>query len=434
MTMRVWLYARLSNDDDPAQNSLQNQQEICQAFAEQHGYAIVGQSFDDNISGMSFDRRGLDELMVAVDADKIDAVIVKDLSRLGRHRTQTALFIDYLREHHVRVISATEGVDTFRDEDDLIIGVRGLMNDYYAKDIGKKIRAGYRQKQREGIVITPPFGYWKDKNTGQIKIDAEAAVTVQLIYSLYLQGCGQKEIARRLNAAGRKTPAQLRAERCGREVRHTHKTRDGQFLWTYASVKNILMEEAYTGVLINHRREYRNGKAQPISTGDWLRHENFYPEIIEKTTWLLVQERLKQQARPAAGNRAKHRYAGLLSCRDCGDGFIPMIRYWNGSQRVEYVCRGYHRNGKGHCSSHRIHEEVLDQAVWNYAEELRKRYAAELKKVTQLQKQWALRRPSLDAHCLALQKEILKLEQEIDELVMEKLKNSECLTCRPDSI
>ena len=432
--MRVWLYARLSNDDDPAQNSLQNQQEICQAFAEQHGYAIVGQSFDDNISGMSFDRRGLDELMVAVDADKIDAVIVKDLSRLGRHRTQTALFIDYLREHHVRVISATEGVDTFRDEDDLIIGVRGLMNDYYAKDIGKKIRAGYRQKQREGIVITPPFGYWKDKNTGQIKIDAEAAVTVQLIYSLYLQGCGQKEIARRLNAAGRKTPAQLRAERCGREVRHTHKTRDGQFLWTYASVKNILMEEAYTGVLINHRREYRNGKAQPISTGDWLRHENFYPEIIEKTTWLLVQERLKQQARPAAGNRAKHRYAGLLSCRDCGDGFIPMIRYWNGSQRVEYVCRGYHRNGKGHCSSHRIHEEVLDQAVWNYAEELRKRYAAELKKVTQLQKQWALRRPSLDAHCLALQKEILKLEQEIDELVMEKLKNSECLTCRPDSI
>lgn len=207
--MRVWLYARLSNDDDREMNSLLNQREICQAFAEQHGYIIVGQSFDDNISGMSFDRRGLDELTAAVDADKIDAVIVKDLSRLGRHRTQTALFIDYLREHQVRVISATEGVDTFCDEDDLIIGVRGLMNDYYAKDIGKKIRAGYRQKQKDGIVITPPFGYWKDKNTGQIRIDAEAAVTVQ-----------------------------LRAERCGREVRHTHKTRDGQFLWTYASVKN----------------------------------------------------------------------------------------------------------------------------------------------------------------------------------------------------
>ena len=419
--MRVWLYARLSNDDDREMNSLLNQREICQAFAEQHGYIIVGQSFDDNISGMSFDRRGLDELMVAVDADKIDAVIVKDLSRLGRHRTQTALFIDYLREHQVRVISATEGVDTFRDEDDLIIGVRGLMNDYYAKDIGKKIRAGYRQKQKDGIVITPPFGYWKDKNTGQIKVDAEAAVTVQLIYSLYLQGCGQKEIARRLNTAGRKTPAQLRAERCGREVRHTHKTRDGQFLWTYASVKNILVEEAYTGVLNNHRREYLGGKARAVSETDWLRHENFYPVIIERAVWQQVQTRLRQQARPAVNNRTKHRYAGLLTCRECGNVFSPMIRCWNGSRRVEYVCRGYQRNGKDYCSSHRIHEEVLDKAVWDYAEKLREQYTAELKNVTQLQKQWALRKPVLDAHCLTLQKEIQRLEQEIDELVMEKI-------------
>ena len=419
--MRVWLYARLSNDDDREMNSLLNQREICQAFAEQHGYIIVGQSFDDNISGMSFDRRGLDELTAAVDADKIDAVIVKDLSRLGRHRTQTALFIDYLREHQVRVISATEGVDTFRDEDDLIIGVRGLMNDYYAKDIGKKIRAGYRQKQREGIVITPPFGYWKDKNTGQIKVDTEAAVTVQLIYSLYLQGRRQKEIARQLNAAGRKTPAQLRAERCGREVRHTHKTRDGQFLWTYASVKNVLAEEAYTGVLVNHRREYLGGKARAVCEADWLRHENFYPVIIEKAIWQQVQTRLKQQARPAVNNRTKHRYAGLLTCQECGNVFSPMIRYWNGSRRVEYVCRGYQRNGKGYCSSHRIHEEVLDKAVWDHAKKLREQYAAELKKVTQLQKQWALRKPVLDAHCLTLQKEILRLEQEVDELVMEKI-------------
>ena len=419
--MRVWLYARLSNDDDREMNSLLNQREICQAFAEQHGYIIVGQSFDDNISGMSFDRRGLDELTAAVDADMIDAVIVKDLSRLGRHRTQTALFIDYLREHQVRVISATEGVDTFRDEDDLIIGVRGLMNDYYAKDIGKKIRAGYRQKQKDGIVITPPFGYWKDKNTGQIRIDAEATVTVQLIYSLYLQGCGQKEIARRLNAAGRKTPAQLRAERCGREVRHTHKTRDGQFLWTYASVKNILVEEAYTGVLNNHRREYNNGKAKHIDKTDWYRHEGFFPVIIEKQEWEQVQALLKRQARPANGNQAKHRYAGLLACQECGNTFIPMIRCWNGKSRVEYVCRGYHRNGKTYCSSHRIHEEVLDAAVQEYAETVRKQCAEELKKLVQMQKMWALRKPILDAHILLLQKRIQKLEQEIDEIVMEKL-------------
>ena len=434
MAMRVWLYARLSNDDDPAQNSLQNQQEICRTFAEKKDWTIIGSSTDDNISGMNFSRRGLDMLTAAVQAKQVDAVLVKDLSRLGRHRTQTALFIDFLRQQQVRVISVTEGVDTFCEEDDLMIGVRGLMNDYYAKDIGKKIRAGYRQKQKEGLVITPPFGYWKDRNTNQILVQQEAAETVQLIYALYLQGCGQKEIARKLNSLGRKTPAQIRTERLGYDSQKPHKTRDGQFLWTYASVKNILVEEAYTGVLNNHRREYNNGKTKHIDKTDWYRHEGFFPVIIGKQEWEQVQRLLKQQAHPANGNQAKHRYAGLLTCRDCGDSFIPMIRYWNGSQRVEYVCRRYHRNGKSHCSSHRIHEEILDKAVWNYTEKLREQYSAELKKVTQLQKQWALRKPVLDAHCLTLQKEIQKREQEIDELVMEKLKNGECSTRQPDSI
>lgn len=312
MTMRVWLYARLSNDDDPAQNSLQNQQEICRAFAEKQGWMIVGSSTDDNISGMNFSRRGLDMLTAAVQAKQVDAVLVKDLSRLGRHRTQTALFIDYLREHQVRVISVTEGVDTFCEEDDLMIGVRGLMNDYYAKDIGKKIRAGYRQKQKDGIVITPPFGYWKDKNTVQIKVDTEAAVTVQLIYSLYLQGCGQKEIARRLNAAGRKTPAQLRAERCGREVRHTHKTRDGQFLWTYASVKNILVEEACTGVLNNHRREYNNGKAKHIDKTDWYRCGT--PHLYE--------EGIKRLFLRAVADLTEDREVLLETCRMIHDEYL----------------------------------------------------------------------------------------------------------------
>ncbi len=419
--MRVWIYARLSNDDDQERNSLLNQREICHGFAEQHGYTIVGQSFDDNVSGMKFNRRGLDELTAAVDADKIDAVIVKDLSRLGRHRTQTALFMDYLREHQVRVISATEGIDTFCDEDDLIIGIRGLMNDYYARDISKKIRAGYRQKQREGIVITPPFGYWKDRNTNTIELHSEASETVQIIYSLYLQGLGQKEIARRLNALGRKTPAQLRAEQCGREVCAASKTKDGRYVWTYASVKNILVEEAYTGVLINHRSETNSGKAKRLEQAEWYRHENFFPAIIQRDIWEKVQQKLKAQARPANGNKAKHRYAGLILCKECGSPFVPMIRYWNGKRRVEYVCKGYHRNGKSYCSSHRIHEEVLDAAVQEFAQTMRIKMGEEQKELKQKQKMWALRKPILDAHILSLQKRIQELEQEIDAIVMEKV-------------
>jgi len=422
--MRVWLYARLSNDDDREMNSLLNQQEICRAYAEKQGHTVVGSSFDDNVSGMKFSRRGLDELTAAVDAKRIDAIIVKDLSRLGRHRTQTALFIDYLRERNVRVISATEGVDTFRDEDDLIIGVRGLMNDYYAKDIGKKIRAGYRQKQKEGIVVTPPFGYWKDRNTNQVKLHPEAAITVQIIYSLYLQGRGQKEIARRLNRLGRKTPAQLRAERYGKEFYASRKDQSGQYVWTYVSVKNILMEEGYTGVLINHRTETRNGKAKPVPAEYWQRHEGFYPAIITREEWQQAQSLLKQKARPAFENRASHRYSGLLTCGNCSQPFVPMIRYWNGSRRVEYVCKGYHRQGKELCSSHRIREECLDAQVVKYAESLRESWAKEQTDLQRLYKQWSLRQPALDREIAQLREQIRQYEEDIDELLMLRIQSS----------
>lgn len=123
--MRVWIYGRLSNDDDIQMDSLENQMEIGRCYADSHGYTIVGESFDDNVSGMRFDREGLNQVTQAVDAGKIDAVIVKDLSRLGRHQIQTALFIDYLRQRDIAVLSVTEGLNTLVDEDELMVGIRG---------------------------------------------------------------------------------------------------------------------------------------------------------------------------------------------------------------------------------------------------------------------------------------------------------------------
>ena len=280
--MRVWLYGRLSNDDDVRMNSLENQLEIVRAFASEKGHRIVGESFDDNVSGMRFDRKGLNQVTQAVDAGKIDAVIVKDLSRLGRHQMQTALFIDYLRQCGVAVISVTEGLNTMDDGHDLIIGVRQLMNDFYAKDIGNKIRHGYREKQKEGIVIKAPFGYWKDRNTGRIRLHPEASVTVQIIYGLYSEGLGQKEITRRLNAMQRKTPKQLHDERCG-------KAEGKVYRWTYQSVKNVLVEKSYTGLLVNHQTETHGRTVTPVPEDEQYLHEDFYPVIIDREEWEQVQ-------------------------------------------------------------------------------------------------------------------------------------------------
>lgn len=424
--MRAWLYYRLSNDDDPEQNALVNQRNICRGFAAAQGYAIVGEASDDNISGMTFQRPGLRRLSEAAEKGGFDAVIVKDMSRLGRHKTQTSLFIDFLREHNIRVLSVTEGLDTFRESDDLVIGVRGLMNDYYAKDIGKKIRAGYRQKQKEGLVVIPPFGYWKDKNTGEIKVMEEAAETVRMVYSLYLGGVRLKEIARCLNERERKTPAQLQYERYGKRRQDIHKAKDGSYVWTYTSVKNILTDESYAGVLTNHRKQMCEGKTYAVPDSEQFRHEGVYPVIIQREDWDQVQELLNLHASNhlVPCNKAKHRYAGLLACAECGNPFVPMIRYWNGNRRVEYVCKGYHRNGKTYCSSHRVHEETLDAMVWELVSVARVSRAEELKKLVQMQKMWALRKPILDAHILSLQERMRELEQEIDEIMMVKIRHN----------
>lgn len=176
-----------------------------------------------------------------------------------------------------------------------------------------------------------------------------------------------------------------------------------------------------TGVLINHRSETNSGKAKRLEQAEWYRHENFFPAIIERDIWKKVQQKLKAQARPANGNKAKHRYAGLILCKECGNPFVPIIRYWNGKQRVEYVCKGYHRNGKSYCSSHRIHEEVLDAAVQEIAQTMRIRMGEEQKELKQKKKMWALRKPVLDAHIFVLQQRIQELEQEIDGIVMERI-------------
>ena len=302
--MRVWLYYRLSRDEDEELNSLTNQRKIIYDYAVAQGHEIVGESFDDNVSGMHFNREGIDKIYEAVEAGLVDAVIVKDLSRLGRHRTQTALFIDYLRENNVRVLSVTENIDTFNENDDLIIGFKGLVNDFYARDGSRRVRTGYRQKQKEGIVITPPFGYFKDKNTKQVVIIEEAAETVRLIYSLYLSGHGMRAIARRLNAENRKTPAQMQLELLQKRQPNTYDHIRKKHIWDSTMVSRILQDEFYSGTLICHKSERNkiNKTFRFTAPEEQFRHEDFVPAIVTKEMWKEVQTLLSQ--RKAANVRA----------------------------------------------------------------------------------------------------------------------------------
>ena len=427
--MRAWLYYRLSRDEDEELNSLTNQRSIIAGYAEKNGFTIAGESFDDNVSGMHFDRDGIEKICEAVEQNQIDAVIVKDLSRLGRHRTQTAVFIDYLKKHDVRVISVTENIDTSNENDDLVIGMKQIINDMYAKDASRKIRSTYRQKQKEGIVIIPPFGYFKDKNTRQVVIVEEAADTVRLIFKLYLDGYGFKQIAKKLNADGVHTPAYYQQTLLGKNVPHTWPQISKQQLWISTTIKRILENEFYAGTLICHktRTDKINKTFRFIPPEEQYRHENAVPAIIDRETWqqaqFLLQKRVTDRVRAAPGQKI-HRYTGIIECADCHSVCTARTRKLpQGGRRVEYICNTYHRYGKEYCTTHLIREEVLDDFVYKELLRVKKMAHANWEAIDALAKDWAAQKFNAERQIDRLQERISVLKNEVEQILMERIRD-----------
>ena len=426
--MRVWLYYRLSRDEDDELNSLTNQRKIIYDYAVSQGHEIVGESFDDNVSGMHFNREGIDKIYDVVEQGRIDAIIVKDLSRLGRHRTQTALFIDYLREHDVRVLSATENIDTFNENDDLIIGFKGLVNDFYARDGSRRVRTGYRQKQKEGIVITPPFGYFKDKNTKQVVVVEEAAETVRYIFSLYLSGHGMKAIARQLNDERRKTPAQIQLELLRKRQPHTRDHIRKKNIWDSTMVSRILQDEIYTGTLICHKSERNkiNKTFRFTEPEEQFRHEDFLPVIVTKEMWREVQNLIAQRKAVRVRAGTGHpvlRYSGLLRCSDCGRTFVGKRIKLKSGERVEYICDTYLRYGKEHCSSHVIREELLDQPITEELRSAKRLYRQNWDRLQTVIDRWIPQQPSMEKKRKSLLSQIDTLEEEMEVILMERIRD-----------
>ena len=426
--MKVWLYYRLSRDEDEELNSLNNQRKIIYNFAVSNGHEVVGESFDDNVSGMHFNREGIDKIYEVVEAGKIEAIIVKDLSRLGRHRTQTALFIDYLRERNVRVLSATENIDTFNENDDLIIGFKGLVNDFYARDGSRRVRTGYRQKQKEGIVTIPPFGYFKDKNTKKVVVVEEAAETVRMIFSAYTGGSGMKAIARTLNEQRRKTPALMQMELLNKRLPNTQDGILKKYLWDATMVGRILKDESYIGTLICHKSERNkiNKTFRFTDPEEQFRHENYLPMIVTRETWELAQTLLTERKATntrAGTNKGILRYGGLLRCQDCGRTFIGKRIKLKDGERVVYVCDTYHRYGKEHCSSHMVDEEALDRLISAELLRTKELYEENWSRLEWFIEKWTPKASMASAKISKLQEHILLLEEEVEVILMERIRD-----------
>lgn len=429
--MKVWLYYRLSRDEDEELNSLSNQRSILVEYAEKNGYNIVGESYDDNVSGMHFNREGINKIYEQVENDAIEAIIVKDMSRLGRHKTQTALFIDYLREHEVRVLSVTENLDTSNEDDDLIIGFKGLFNDMYARDISKKVRAGMVQKQKKGFVMIPPLGYFKDKNTGEIKVVEKHAEIVRRIFNMYLEGYGFSAIARILNEEGVKSPAYYQKKLLGKNLGYNKPKIGFKYLWDNTGVKRILVNDFYIGTLTCHKT-YNNKIThvrKDLPKEEQFVHKNFVTPIISKEKFNQVQKLIEQKREGkvrASSGKPCHRYSGLLKCGDCGSTFVAIRRRWrNKPERIEYSCNGYHRYGKENCTPHRINESELDELVYSEILRISEQAKDNYNKVDEEVSKWRKQKNSVTSKIKSLKGELAQRKTDQKEILLERIRDKE---------
>lgn len=429
--MRGLAYGRLSRDEDSEQESLKNQEEIVVGYMKRNNHTLVEIAMDDNYTGMNYDRPGIKRMFELARSREIDAVFVKDLSRLGRHRTLTLECIDKLKLLGVRVISVTENIDSFNDEDDLIIGFKGLINDSYSKDIQRKIIYGFRQKQQKGLVMIPPMGYFKDKNTNEVVIVEDPAEIIRTIFKLYLEGYGLKAVARILNEKGMKSPSYYQLKLIGKKQGHNKPKITGRFLWDYSSVKRILKNDFYCGTVVNHQNERSRitKKQVAVPIEEQYRHEDMVPAIVPREIWERAQEFLNSKVRKnvrASENKPCHKYSGLLKCSDCGCSFVAKVRKTKGNpDRVEYVCNGYHRYSEVNCTSHRIREEMLDQIVQAELEGIRLVFDDLWENVENDVKKWAAGKSTTEKRLENLKDKIVSTELEIQKILMERIEDKQ---------
>lgn len=360
----VALYVRLSRDDENAgdSNSIAHQIEILTKYAKDHGITHYKIYKDDGYSGTSFNRPGFQEMLTDIEAGLVSMVVVKDMSRFGRNYLEVGLYTEIrFPEMGVRFIAVNDGVDSDNAMDNDFTPFRNIINEWYAKDTSKKIRAVFRNKGMSGqrLSTQAPYGYIRDEDGNLLK-DEETAPIVELIFQLCVEGNGPGKIARMLKEREIPTPGTIEFQRMGR-TRNYHP--DAPCRWTPESIANILEQDAYLGRTTNFKTSKLSYKSKKkiVNTPDkWAVFEDTHEAIIDRETWDMVQKAREQRRRPTKMGEMGM-FSGLAFCADCGARLYHCrTTSWTHEQEC-YTCATY-RNKKG-CSAHYIRAVVLEQLV-----------------------------------------------------------------------
>ena len=364
------LYCRLSRDDgtESESNSIGNQKKLLSQKAKEMGLTDTKYYVDDGYTGTNFNRPGFQQLIDDIEIGLVSAVMVKDLSRLGRDYVSVGNYTDsYFPEHNIRFIAVNDAIDSDEGESE-IAPFKNILNEMYARDISKKIRSSHRLRGSMGEPLSqPPYGYMKSpENKKKWIIDPEAATVVKSIFKMCLDGKGNETIARELQESEVLIPmAYWRSKGLNRGGK---KTQTNPYKWCKTTIQKILSQQEYCGDIINFKtysKSFKNKTRYENSKENWAVFKDVNEPIIDRETFETVQKFISKTKRraPKKENGERSIFNGLVYCGDCHS----KMRYHTNTSNKEihyFTCSDNKVDYRGKCPGrHYVRADALEEVV-----------------------------------------------------------------------
>ena len=357
------IYKRLSRDDggDAESNSIVTQGQMLRRYAKEHGFVVYDEYTDDGVSGTTFERKDFKRMIRDIEDGKIGIVLCKDLSRLGRNNAMVAYYTEiFFPDNDVRFIAVSDAIDTFHGDNE-IMPFKSVVNEYYAKDISRKVRSAYRTKALNGEFTAPhaPYGYRKNpENKRQLIVDENTAGNVRRIFQMAADGLSPFKIASQLSKEQILTPRAYTASIHGKYKNCFNPKYPTD--WNNGTIMTILQNREYLGHLVCNRsttKSFKNRKIVQIPEEQWIETQNTHEPIVEQYVFDMAQKVVRVKKRE---NTAGHDniFAGILKCSDCGCSLGYVKGKTEGHQGA-YNCNLYRKQSTKYCTAHYITHKAL---------------------------------------------------------------------------
>ena len=421
----VGIYARLSRDDERQGESvsIENQKELLTRYVREQGWNLYSYYLDDGVSGTTFDRPGFNRLVQDATDGKINLVLCKDLSRLGRDYIEAGRYTDFVFPSlGCRFIALNDGVDTIHKNNEMTVILKNVMNDLYARDTSNKIKAVKQSTFKSGKYVGcyAPLGYKKSpEDKHKLIIDPVTAPIVRRIFDMRAQGDSFRKIARTFNDEGVPAPRTFYYMAEGRE-----NLRGETPYWNDVTVKTILRNEVYIGHMVQNKTgtvSYKNHKQISKPRDQWIKVENTHEPLITYDDFMAVKTMLGRDMRSTSDSTEDNIFSGFVFCGDCGQPMTRKVVPSHGKKYYYYVCSTNKR--KEGCSQHSISMKEVDTAVFNAIHE-------HVSHVLDIDDAMAFieRLPSADRTVFNYEAQITRIEEEIEKYKKLKLRLYEDLS------